>query len=111
MSLKVNFAEGAGDSYVFRFVGPEGVLTIGDSSVTVSRRPPVKAPGHTSDTFANVRLVVVLAIAHRAGVSDPLDAASADRLIGDMILNGIDLGHGTNKGFGWFKVCEGARNG
>ena len=52
LSLKVNFAEGAGDSYVFRFVGPEGVLTIGDSSVTVSRRPPAKAPGHTSDTFA-----------------------------------------------------------
>ena len=52
LSLKVNFAEGAGDAYVFRFVGPEGVLTIGDNSVTLSRRQPAKEPGQTSDTFA-----------------------------------------------------------
>jgi predicted dehydrogenase len=52
LSLKVNFAEGAGDAYVFRFVGPEGVLTIGDNSVTLSRRPAAKEPGQTSDTFA-----------------------------------------------------------
>jgi hypothetical protein len=52
LSLKVNFAEGAGDSYVFRFVGPGGVLTIGDNAVTLSRRPPSKEPGETSDTFA-----------------------------------------------------------
>jgi predicted dehydrogenase len=52
LSLKVNFAEGAGDAYVFRFVGPDGVLTIGDNSVTLSRRPPAKEPGHTSDSFA-----------------------------------------------------------
>jgi predicted dehydrogenase len=52
LSLKVNFAEGAGDAYVFRFVGPEGVLTIGDSSVTLARRPPAREPGQTADTFA-----------------------------------------------------------
>jgi predicted dehydrogenase len=52
LSLKVNFAEGAGDAYVFRFVGPEGVLTIGDNAVTLSRRQPAKAPGQTSDTFS-----------------------------------------------------------
>jgi predicted dehydrogenase len=52
LSLKVNFAEGAGDAYVFRFVGPEGVLTIGDNSVTLSRRPPAREPGQTADTFA-----------------------------------------------------------
>jgi len=52
LSLKVNFAEGAGDSYVFRFVGPDGVLTIGDNAVTLSRRQPSKEPGETSDTFA-----------------------------------------------------------
>jgi predicted dehydrogenase len=52
LSLKVNFAEGAGDAYVFRFVGPEGVLTIGDNSVTLSRRPPAKEPGQTADSFA-----------------------------------------------------------
>jgi predicted dehydrogenase len=52
LSLKVNFAEGGGDNSAFRFVGPEGVLTIGDNSVTLSRRPPAKEPGQTSDTFA-----------------------------------------------------------
>jgi len=52
LSLKVNFAEGAGDNTTFRFVGPEGVLTIGDNSVTLSRRPPAKEPGHTSETFS-----------------------------------------------------------
>ena len=52
LSLKVNFAEGAGDAYVFRFVGPEGVLTIGDNSVTLSRRPAAREPGQTADTFA-----------------------------------------------------------
>src|SRR5882762_6700204 len=54
LSLKVNFAEGAGDAYVFRFVGPEGVLTIGDNTVTLSRRQPPKEPGQTSDTFSKV---------------------------------------------------------
>ena len=52
LSLKVNFAEGAGDNQAFRFVGPEGVITIGDNAVTLSRRPPSKEPGETSDTFA-----------------------------------------------------------
>ena len=35
-----------------RFVGPDGVLTIGDNAVTLSRRPPAKEPGQTADTFA-----------------------------------------------------------
>src|SRR5262249_10050749 len=52
LSLKVNFAEGAGDAYVFRFVGPEGVLTIGDNSVTLSPRPPAPEPGQTAESFA-----------------------------------------------------------
>src|SRR5216683_1147333 len=52
LSLKVNFAEGAGDNTAFRFLGPEGVLTIGDNAVTLSRRQPAKEPGHTSDTFS-----------------------------------------------------------
>src|SRR5438552_1141585 len=35
-----------------RFVGPEGVITIGDNAVTLARRPRAKEPGHTADTFA-----------------------------------------------------------
>src|SRR5207244_12751629 len=56
LSLKVNFAEGAGDAYVFRFVGPEGVLTIGDNSVTLSRRPPAKEPGQPAEAFAKATM-------------------------------------------------------
>jgi predicted dehydrogenase len=52
LSLKVNFAEGAGENRAFRFVGPEGVITIGDNAVTLARRPHAKEPGHTSDTFS-----------------------------------------------------------
>jgi predicted dehydrogenase len=52
LMLKVNFAEGAGESQAFRFVGPEGVLTIGGSSVTLSRRHRPTAPGDNADTFA-----------------------------------------------------------
>lgn len=52
LSLKVNFAEGAGDSQAFRFVGHAGVLTIGGGGVTLSRRPPAKEPGQTADTFS-----------------------------------------------------------
>ena len=52
LSLKVNFAEGAGTNTTFRFVGPEGVLTISDNAVTLSRRQPANEPGHTSDTFS-----------------------------------------------------------
>jgi predicted dehydrogenase len=49
--LKVNFAEGGGENQAFRFVGPEGVITIGGSSVTLARNPRPKDPGYTVDTF------------------------------------------------------------
>jgi predicted dehydrogenase len=52
LSLKVNFAEGAGDNTTFRFVGPEGVLTIAESSVVLSKRSRASEPGQTADTFA-----------------------------------------------------------
>ena len=49
--LKVNFAEGAGENQAFRFVGPDGVITIGGASVTLARNPRPKEPGYTIDTF------------------------------------------------------------
>jgi predicted dehydrogenase len=51
LALKVNFAEGAGENQAFRFVGPEGVLTIGGNTVTLARNPRPKEPGYTIDTF------------------------------------------------------------
>jgi predicted dehydrogenase len=51
LALKVNFAEGAGENQAFRFVGPEGVITIGGGAVTLARRPRPAEPGYTIDTF------------------------------------------------------------
>ena len=49
LSLKVNLADNSGDSS-FRFVGSEGVLTLGNT-LTLSRKPRPKAPGYTIATF------------------------------------------------------------
>jgi predicted dehydrogenase len=52
LALKVNFANGGGNDQAFRFIGPDGMLTIGNGNVTLSRRPRLKDPGTTADTFA-----------------------------------------------------------
>ncbi|MCP5114616.1 MAG: gfo/Idh/MocA family oxidoreductase, partial [bacterium] len=48
--LRVNFADGSGGSSRFRFVGSEGVLTLG-REVTVAKRPRPEEPGYTIETF------------------------------------------------------------
>ena len=52
MSLQVDFADGSGGSQEFRFVGNEGIMTISDAGVSVSRRAPQVEPGYTIDTFS-----------------------------------------------------------
>lgn len=51
INMRVNFASGDGGGSTFRFIGPEGVLTI-DSRVTVQRAAPEREPGHTANTFS-----------------------------------------------------------
>lgn len=51
LSLRVNFVNGAGETSGFRFVGSEGILTIGNG-VTVAKQPRESEPGFTIDTFA-----------------------------------------------------------
>ena len=51
LALRVNFVSGAGEDSGFRFIGSEGILTIGDG-VTVTRTPRETEPGYTIDTFA-----------------------------------------------------------
>jgi len=51
LSLRVDFVDGATESEGFRFVGSEGILTIGDG-VTVSKMPREAEPGQTADTFS-----------------------------------------------------------
>jgi predicted dehydrogenase len=48
--LRVNFADGSGGGSGFRFVGSEGVITVGDR-VEMARRPRPEAPGLTVETF------------------------------------------------------------
>jgi len=50
LALRVNFVSGAGETSGFRFVGSEGILTIG-GGVTVSKTPRETEPGYTIDTF------------------------------------------------------------
>ncbi len=65
LSLKVNFAEGAGEDQAFRFVGPDGVLTIGGGGVTLARSTRPRDPGLTIDTFTQAMQQRILA-EHRA---------------------------------------------
>jgi predicted dehydrogenase len=51
LSLKVNFADGAGGEEGFRFVGSEGVLSLGRDGVTLNRKVAETEPGYTVDTL------------------------------------------------------------
>lgn len=50
ISMRVNFASGGGEGSAFRFIGPEGVLTI-DNRVTLARTTRAREPGYTINTF------------------------------------------------------------
>lgn len=50
LALRVNFVSGAGESSGFRFVGSEGILSVGNG-VTVQKTPREVEPGFTIDTF------------------------------------------------------------
>jgi predicted dehydrogenase len=53
LSLRVNFINGsAPENQGFRFIGSEGVLTIGGNGVTVAKQPRETEPGQTADTFS-----------------------------------------------------------
>jgi predicted dehydrogenase len=52
LSLRVNFASGlAEESFGFRFIGKEGVMTTSMSSLTLAKAPAETEPGHTISTF------------------------------------------------------------
>src|SRR5713226_1441407 len=50
LALRVNFVDGGSENSGFRFIGSDGILTIGNG-VTVSKQPREAEPGYTIDTF------------------------------------------------------------
>ncbi len=52
LALRVNFVDGAGESSGFRFVGSEGIMTIGEG-VTLSKQPRESEPGYTIESFTD----------------------------------------------------------
>jgi len=50
LALRVNFVDGGSENSGFRFIGSEGILTIGNG-VTVSKTPRETEPGYTIETF------------------------------------------------------------
>ena len=50
LALRVNFVNGAGETSGFRFVGSEGIMTVGNG-VTISKQPRNAEPGYTIGTF------------------------------------------------------------
>jgi predicted dehydrogenase len=48
--LRVNFVDGATESYGLRFIGSEGIMMV-DNGVTLSKVPRELEPGYTIDTF------------------------------------------------------------
>jgi predicted dehydrogenase len=50
LALRVNFVSGAGETSGFRFVGSEGILTVG-RGVTLAKAPRSAEPGYTIETF------------------------------------------------------------
>jgi predicted dehydrogenase len=51
LALRVNFEDGSQENSGFRFIGSEGIMTVG-TGVTVSKSPSAVEPGYTIDTFA-----------------------------------------------------------
>ena len=66
LMLKVNFADGGGgEGHLFRFAGPNGVITIGGSGVTLARQERSTDPGVSAGTFPRA-MQQQITDAHRA---------------------------------------------
>lgn len=70
---------------------------------------PVDNALFTTGTFVGVRLVLGLSLRKRGAFPYPDDRALFERLVEDIEKRGIELGHGGNKGFGWFVDEKGER--
>ena len=66
LMLKVNFVDGGGgEGHLFRFAGPDGVITIGGSGVTLAKQERATDPGLSIGTFPRA-MQQQITEAHRA---------------------------------------------
>lgn len=59
LALRVNFEDGSTENSGFRFIGSEGILTVG-SGVTLSKMPRESEPGYTINTFSDAEQAAFL---------------------------------------------------
>jgi hypothetical protein len=64
---------------------------------------PVHGALFTTDTFTGTRLSFDLVLTKRQKVPREDAEALWEKLLEDIRKRGLELGHGTNKGFGWFE--------
>jgi predicted dehydrogenase len=76
LALRVNFVNGAGETSGFRFVGSEGVMTVG-TGVTVAKQPREAEPGYTINTFSEAMQKEFL---RKYREQYPVQRASADSI-------------------------------
>jgi len=75
--LKVNFASGeAQEGFGVQFIGSEGTITTGFTSLVLSRHPRESEPGYTIDTFAEKTQKQFLAAYHEKYPVQPPSVAS-----------------------------------
>lgn len=80
--------------------------TVDIASVKLDRfsGAPIDNALYATRAFIGARLTVTLALADRGGTTATVDDRTlADALLRDIAENGIALGLGENKGFGWFE--------
>nr|WP_321444807.1 RAMP superfamily CRISPR-associated protein [uncultured Cohaesibacter sp.] len=69
---------------------------------------PVFGALYTTAAFSGAKLSFLLQLTQRGSMTASEYASDLfDDLVKDIKDNGLQLGHGTNKGFGWFKQVEG----
>ncbi len=73
---------------------------------------PIDKALFATRAMTGVRLELALVLQDRGGVGTPTpdDKELFDALLGDMEEAGLTLGHGVNKGFGWFQFEKGVRD-
>lgn len=74
---------------------------------------PIDGGLFATNTFIGTRFTLTLTLASRSGIGEATaeDRALFDLLVASVKDDGLMLGHGTGKGFGWFKAALSAESG